>query len=122
MEAEKVLDKLLATYRLWSFAAIGSFIILVLLFITATLTPKINFLMLLGILLSGFLWIGTTSISRHSFVLLKRYIGREAEISILEFMSTQLVVFLFPFAYKKVRKEVDLYREKILGGEKVKGQ
>ena len=63
-------------------------------------------------LLCGFLWVGTTSISRHSFILLKRYIGKEGEISILEFMSTQLVVFLFPFAYRKVKREVELYKEK----------
>ncbi|MEW6108752.1 MAG: hypothetical protein AB1632_06245 [Nitrospirota bacterium] len=61
-------------------------------------------------LMAGFLWIGTTSIYRHSFILLKRYIGRE--VSMLEFMSTQFVVFLFPFAYRKLKREVGLYREK----------
>ncbi|MBI5203398.1 MAG: hypothetical protein HZA11_00605 [Nitrospirae bacterium] len=109
---DTLVDKLLANYRFWSLAAIGSFIILVSLFLAAVFIQRINFLMLVMVLLFGFLWIGATSISRHSFVLLKRYIGREGEISILEFLSTQLVVFLFPFAYRKVKKEAELYRKK----------
>lgn len=109
---DTLLDKLLANYCFWSLAAIGSFIILVSLFLVAVFMQAINFSILLMVLLFGFLWIGATSISRHSFVLLKRYIGREGEISILEFLSTQLVVFLFPFAYRKVKKEAELYRKK----------
>ncbi|KAF0146023.1 MAG: hypothetical protein FD156_391 [Nitrospirae bacterium] len=109
---DNILDKLLSNYCFWSLAAIGSFIILVSLFLAAVFIQRINFLMLVMVLLFGFLWIGATSISRHSFVLLKRYIGREGEISILEFLSTQLVVFLFPFAYRKVKKEAELYRKK----------
>jgi len=109
---DTLLDKLLANYCFWSLAAIGSFSILVSLFLLALFMQAINFSILLMVLLFGFLWIGATSISRHSFVLLKRYIGREGEISILEFLSTQLVVFLFPFAYRKVKKEAELYRKK----------
>jgi len=108
---DNTLDKLLAGYRLWGFAAIGSFIVFGFLFSIVIFAQEMNFIMLLMVLLSGLLWIGTTSICRHSFVILKRYIGRE--VGILEFLSTQFVVFLFPFAYRKIKKEVDLYREKI---------
>lgn len=109
------LDELLAHYRLWSLAAIGAFIVFIILFSVFIFLQSAQFWLLLMVLLSGVLWIGTTSLSRHSFILLKRYIGRELEISIPEFLSTQLVVFLFPFAYRKVKKEIDLYRAKTLG-------
>jgi hypothetical protein len=61
-------------------------------------------------LLTGFLWIGVTSISRHVFVLLKRYIGKD--ITVLEFLLTQFIVLLFPLYYMKLRKEVLSYSEK----------
>ncbi len=62
------------------------------------------------LLLTGFLWIGVTAVSRHVFVLLKRYIGKE--ISDLEFLSTQFIVLLLPFLYMKLKKEVRIYNGK----------
>jgi len=106
--------KLLADYRMWGLIAIASFIMFVLLFIIFTFVRSAGFVMLSMVFLSGLLWIGTTSISRHSLILLKRHILKE--VSVLEFLSTQLVVFLFPFTYIKVKKEVDLYRKKISKG------
>jgi hypothetical protein len=54
--------------------------------------------------LSGFLWIGSTSLCRHSLVLLKDEVGQK--IDIREFLATQFVFFLFPFTYRKVKREV----------------
>jgi hypothetical protein len=61
-------------------------------------------------LLSGFLWIGATSVSRHVFVMLKKYIGKET--SVLEFLSTQFIVLLFPFLYFKLKREVRAHQER----------
>ena len=68
------------------------------------------------VLLCGFLWIGSTSLSRHALVVLKRHIGRE--IGMVEFLSTQFVAILFPVAYRKVRGEVRAFVEKQRAQEK----
>lgn len=116
MEKETILDRLFINYRLWGIAAICSFLLFMLLLSFAVFFEGANIVVVFIVLLFGFLWIGATSLYRHSFILLKRYIGKE--VSILEFLSTQLVVFLFPFTYGKVKKEVDLYRGKILSEKK----
>lgn len=72
--------------------------------------PAASLDILYVVLLSGFLWIGSTSFSRHALVVLKRYIGRE--MSMIEFFSTQFVAVLFPLAYRKVRNEVKAFRER----------
>ena len=103
-------DRLLSAYLLWGIFSVSVFIIFVVLLSLAVVQEKTDMVLYFIMLLSGFLWIGATSISRHVFVLLKRYIGKE--ISVLEFLSTQFVVLLFPFLYMKLRKEVRTYGEK----------
>lgn len=68
---------------------------------------------LLGILMSGFLWIGATSFSRHSLVTLKQFIG--IKVGILEFISTQMVVILFPYHYIRLKREVAEFKGRIAG-------
>lgn len=84
--------------------SVSVFIVFVMLLSLAVIQEKTDMVLYFIMLLSGFLWIGATSVSRHVFVMLKRYIGRE--ISVLEFLSTQFIVLLFPFFYLKLRKEV----------------
>jgi hypothetical protein len=103
-------ERLLSSYLLWGTVSVSVFIVFVVLLSLAFVQEKTNMVLYFIMLFSGFLWIGTTSISRHVFVLLKRYIGKE--ISVLEFLSTQFIVLLFPFFYLKLRKEVQAYLEK----------
>ena len=103
-------DRLLSSYLLWGIISISSFIAFVVLLLVTLLLEKTDMLLYFIMLLTGFLWIGVTSVSRHVFVLLKRYIGKD--ISILEFLSTQFIVLLFPFLYLKLRKEIRIYKEK----------
>jgi hypothetical protein len=105
-----ILDRLVARYRFWSVTASGAFIVFVFLIVIVSRAAKLNLLMLFFALLMGFLWIGATSISRHSFVLLKNYLG--CRVSIVEFLSTQFIVFLFPCAYRKVKEEADAFRKR----------
>jgi hypothetical protein len=105
-----ILDRLVARYRIWAMAASGAFAVFVFLLIIVYRAEKLNLLMLFLALLTGFLWIGATSISRHSFILLKQYLG--CRVSIVEFLSTQFVVLLFPFAYRKVKKEAEAFRKR----------
>lgn len=103
-------DRLLSGYLLWGIISICAFIAFVLLLSVTVVLEKADLRLYFIMLLTGFLWIGVTSISRHVFVLLKRYIGKD--ISVLEFLSTQFIVLLFPFLYMKLRKEVRIYKEK----------
>ena len=103
-------DRLLSAYLLWGIFSVSVFIIFVVLLSLAVVQEKTDMVLYFIMLLSGFLWIGATSISRHVFVLLKRYIGKE--ISVLEFLSTQFIVLLFPFYYLKLRREVRDHLEK----------
>lgn len=101
-------DRLLSSYALWGIISIFSFIAFVALLLAALVLEKTDMILYFMILLTGFLWIGVTSISRHIFVMLKRYIGKD--ISILEFLSTQFIVLLFPFLYMKLKKEIRIYK------------
>lgn len=104
-----LLDRLLTGYRCWGLAAVGSF----LLFCTALYLAHNSFdgmITLFMLLISGFAWIGTTSISRHSLILIKNYIGKR--VSAMEFLSTQLVFLLFPYSYYRVKKEIESFKEK----------
>ena len=103
-------DRLLSSYLLWGMVSVSGFIVFVVLLLLAVAQEKTDMVLYFIVLLSGFLWIGATSISRHVFVMLKRYIGKE--ISVLEFLSTQFIVLLFPFLYMKLRKEVQAHLEK----------
>jgi hypothetical protein len=105
-----ILDRLVARYRFWAIAASGAFAVFVFLLVIVCRAEKLNLLMLFLALLTGFLWIGATSVSRHSFILLKNYLG--CRVSVVEFLSTQFVVFLFPFAYRKVKKEAEAFRKR----------
>ena len=103
-------DRLLTSYLLWGIVSICAFIVFIVLLSYAVVLEKSNIILYFLLLLAGFFWIGVTSISRHIFVMLKRLIGRK--ISIIEFLSTQFIVLLFPFFYMKLRKEIRIYREK----------
>ena len=103
-------DRLLSSYLVWGIISISSFIAFVVLLLVTLLLEKTDMILYFVMLLTGFLWIGVTSISRHVFVMLKRYIGRD--ISILEFLSTQFIVLLFPFLYMKLKKEIRIYKGK----------
>ena len=110
-------ERLLSTYLLWGMVSVSVFIVFVVLLSLAVVQAKTDMVLYFVVLLSGFLWIGATSVSRHVFVMLKRYIGKE--ISVLEFLSTQFIVLLFPFLYLKLRKEVHAYLEKEMDLKKV---
>jgi hypothetical protein len=103
-------DRLLSGYLLWGMVSVAFFIFFAALLMVAVIQEKTDMVLYFIMLLSGFLWIGATSVSRHVFVMLKRYIGKE--ISVLEFISTQLIVLLFPFLYLKLKREVQGYLEK----------
>jgi uncharacterized membrane protein len=110
-------DRLLSAYLLWGMVSVFLFIVFVLLLLVAVAQETTDMVLYFIMLLSGFLWIGATSVSRHVFVMLKRYIGKE--ISVLEFLSTQFIVLLFPVLYIKLRKEVQAYLEKEMDLKKV---
>lgn len=106
-------DRLLSSYVLWGVISISSFVAFVALLLVTLVLEKTDMIFYFVMLLTGFLWIGVTSISRHVFVMLKRHIGKD--ISIPEFLSTQFIVLLLPFLYMKLKKEVRTYK-----GEKEK--
>ncbi len=106
---------LLSLYRLWGMTAIASFaafIFLIVRILSMELTPFYIFVLLL---ISGFAWIGATVMSRHTLILLKQYIRKR--VGMVEFLSTQFVVLLFPFAYIKVKKESEKFLAQIEAGE-----
>ena len=103
-------DRLLSSYLLWGIISISSFVAFVVILLITFVLEKTDMILYFAMLLTGFLWIGVTSISRHVFVMLKRYIGKD--ISIPEFLSTQFVVLLLPFFYMKLKKEIRIYKEK----------
>ena len=91
--------------------AISAFLLFVFLVTSFLAADQAGLLYLFCILMSGFLWIGATSLSRHSLVRLKEFIGKK--VGIFEFISTQLVFLLFPFQYVRLRKEVAEFKGKI---------
>ena len=103
-------DRLLSSYLLWGMVSVSVFIVFIVLLLLAVVQEKTDMVLYFIMLLSGFLWIGATSVSRHLFVMLKSYIGKE--ISVPEFLSTQFIVLLFPFYYLKLRREVRDHLEK----------
>ncbi len=104
-------DRLLIVFFLWGLAAIGAFLLLIFL-VTVFYYTEINELFFLfGILISGFLLIGATSMSRHALVRAKQF--TENKISLPEFISTQLVVIFFPYHYFRLKKEVSAYKKSI---------
>ena len=105
-------ERLLSSYLLWGMLSVLIFIIFIMLLSYAILSEQTYIFLYFILLLTGFLWIGVTAITRHVFVLLKKYIGKE--ISVLEFLSTQFIVLLLPFLYIKLRKEVRIYNKKMI--------
>lgn len=108
MKSSDVVDRLLAAYRLWGIVATGAFILFALLLSLYSLSGGAHFGMLFAAFVLGFLWIGATSLSRHSLVNLKKCMG--VELGIAEFFLTQFVIVLFPHMYGKVKREVALYK------------
>jgi hypothetical protein len=113
-------ERLLSSYLLWGMVSVSVFIVFVVVLLFAVMLEQTYMLLYFTLLLTGFLWIGVTSISRHVFVLLKRYIGKD--ITVLEFLLTQFIVLLFPFFYMRLRKEVMVYREKEMKADNADGE
>jgi hypothetical protein len=103
-------DRLLLNYLLAGIGSSTVFIVFLALLYLAFLSEKTDMFLYFLVLLSGFLWIGVTSISRHLFVLLKRCIGKE--IGVLEFLSTQFIVLLLPVLYLRLRREIRIWRDR----------
>lgn len=112
-------DRLLSSYLLWGMVSVSVFIVFVVVLLFAVMLEQTYIFLYFIMLLTGFLWIGVTSISRHVFVLLKRYIGKD--ITFLEFLLTQFIVLLFPFFYMKLRKEVLIYKGKEVKADNSEG-
>jgi hypothetical protein len=102
--------RLLSYYLFWGTLSIVLFLIFIGLMLFLVKHERATMIHFFLALFSGFLWIGVTSISRHAFVLLNKFIGRT--ISIPEFLSTQFIVLLFPIFYIRLKKEVHEYEAK----------
>ncbi len=105
------IERLLSAYRFWGLGAVVFFALFLLSILSVVSIAGINYLLIASPLFFGFLWIGTTSLSRHSLVQLKRSIGKE--VGLFEFVSTQFVFALFPFTYRELKKEVVLYESSL---------
>jgi len=101
---------LLSSYLLWGTLSVAVFIVFIVLLFLLVKYERTGMAHYFIALLFGFLWIGVTSVTRHVFVLLKKFTGNK--ISTLEFLSTQFIVLLFPFFYMRLRKEVREYEKK----------
>lgn len=112
MNAQETAARLLRNYAIWGIAAILAFGLFLLFLYLVIISHQLSLLSVFAVLISGFLWIGATAISRHAFILLKQYIGKE--VSMLEFVSTQFVVVLFPLVYATVKNEVEEFRKKCM--------
>jgi len=112
MTPDKTADSLLASCRLWAYTAMAACFAFASLLFFGIRREGTHLFIPLSILLSGFLWIGTTALYRHSYVVLKTYIGKR--VGTLEFLSTNLVVILFPITYWKIRREVGLFKKGLL--------
>ncbi len=104
-------DRLLALYRFWGSTAMISFALFLALLAAALRAAQVSYALLAADLCAGFLWIGATSLSRHSLIMLKDSIRER--VGLLEFLSTQFAFLLFPLTYLKVKKEVQRYTVKI---------
>lgn len=89
----------------------GAFTMLVIFLLLVLFVRDEGILSIFIVLVFGFLWIGATSICRHLFITIKDRIGKK--VGILEFLSTQLIIFLFPFAYKQLKTEIEDYSKQL---------
>ncbi len=103
------LETLMNHYRLWGIVAMGAFGVLVTGIFLSFYSESVRTGIIFFVLLLGFLWIGATSICRHLYVTIKDRIGKK--VGVIEFLSTQLIVLWFPFVYRKLKREVDAYRQ-----------
>lgn len=106
---------LLRRFALWGGTALIAFLALLFFLACAVFEERARLSLYALVLFSGFLWIGSTALSRHAFVLTKRSIGKEA--GFLEFVATQFIVILLPFAYMRMRNEIRDYRQREKRGE-----
>jgi hypothetical protein len=104
----KTLDKMLAHYRLLALLTIFAFVFSAFIMITGIRAEGTHPLFLFAIFLSAASWIGMTALCRHSYVVLKTAMGKR--IGLLEFLSTNLVVLIFPAVYGKLKKEVASFK------------
>ena len=107
-KSDKTLDKLLAQYRLRALIVIFSFVLSAFLMITGIRMESTHPLSFFTIFLSAAFWIGMTALCRHSYVMLKTAMGKR--IGLLEFLSTNLVVLIFPVVYRKLKNEVTSFK------------
>lgn len=105
-----VIEELLSLYRFSGAAAMVSFALFVSLLASVMHRPEVSYELLGMSLLAGFLWIGSTSLCRHSLIQIKDSVGQR--VGMLEFLSTQFIFILFPYAYRKLKKEVNRYAKK----------
>lgn len=110
MTEDDPVDKLLSHYRWWGIAAVCFLVIFISLLTVLMFVPGAPLEILYVAFVCGLLLLGTTAFSRHALVILKRHMGRE--VSLVHFLSTQLVSVLFPIAYRKVKEEVRLFKKK----------
>jgi hypothetical protein len=104
----KTLDRMLAQYRRRALITIFSFVLSAVLMILGFRAESTHPLILFAIFLSAAFWIGMTALCRHSYVILKTAMWKR--IGLLEFLSTNLVVVLFPLVYSKLKKEVSFFK------------
>lgn len=105
------LDKLLGQYRLWGIIAMVAFTMLVIFLLHLQFVRDAGIFSTFIVLVFGFLWIGATSICRHSFITIKERIGKK--VGVIEFLSTQIIVLLFPFAYRRLKEEIKDHRKQL---------
>lgn len=98
-------DRLLSAYRFWGLASVTTFLLFSALLAIYYMLKFNHILFLLMVLLSGFLFIGMTSLCRHALVRLKQHIG--VKVGIVEFILTQFVFIMFPFNYARLRREAE---------------
>jgi hypothetical protein len=103
-------ERLLSLYRFSGAVAMASFALFLTLLATVLYRQDVSYALLAMSLFAGFLWLGSTSVCRHSLVRLRDVIGKR--VGLLEFLSTQFVFILFPCTYPKVKREVNRYKQK----------
>ncbi len=108
MQSDTSLDILLRQCRLWALAAMLSFALSLCVFFLGIRSDSFNRLIPFAIFLTAILWLGTTALYRHSYVRLRTAMGKK--IGLLEFLATNFVFILFPFVYRKLKKEVESFQ------------
>ncbi|TAN43169.1 MAG: hypothetical protein EPN25_01610 [Nitrospirae bacterium] len=113
------IDALLAHSLRVGLGAVVSFFLFILISFIVYLRLDAGLFSLLPMLFAGFLWIGATSLYRHTYVSLKNSMGNKT--GVIEFLSTQLVFCLLPYHYVRLRKEVALFKQRQAGDGSPRG-